>query len=68
MPAAESEFNRWLRLRLIAASARLAGTPEPHAGVSFTASQAGSSHGLDLVERLRAGRRHVAEARLRQIA
>ena len=67
MPAAESEFNRWLRLRLITARTRLARAPEPYVDVSLTASQAGSSHGLDLVERLRAGRRRVSE-RLPQIA
>ena len=66
MLAAESEFNRWLQLRLIAARARLARTPRPNADVSFTASQAGSNNRLDLVERLRAGRRRVAEARVHQ--
>jgi hypothetical protein len=68
IPATESEFNRRLRLRLVAARARSARTPEPNAGVSFTASQGGSSHRLDLAERLGAGRRRVSEARLPQNA
>ncbi len=62
IPAAESEFNPRLRLRLVAARARLARTSEPNAGFSFNPSLGGSSPGLDIAERLCAARRRVSEA------